>query len=69
MLNAINYTHWGAPKMWYAVPESDRQQFERACKEKKALLFKEDPNLLHGVVTMMSPTYLMSQGVRVLKTL
>jgi hypothetical protein len=27
------------------------------------LLFKEDPNLLHGVVTMVSPTYLQSQNV------
>lgn len=69
MLSSINYAHWGKPKLWYAVPESDREKFERAVKQKIAMKFKEDPNILHGVVTMVSPTYLMSQGITVYKTL
>jgi hypothetical protein len=63
MLASINYHHWGKPKLWYGVPEKDRERFERAVKQKISLLFKEDPNLLHGVVTMVSPTYLQSQNV------
>ena len=63
MLNAINYHHWGKPKLWYAVAEADRERFERAVKQKVALLFKDDPNILHGVITMISPTFLLEQNV------
>jgi len=32
MLYSINYSHWGAPKQWYCVPEYDREKFEKAIK-------------------------------------
>ena len=69
MLPSINYNHWGKPKLWYAVPESHRENFERAVKDKCSLLFKKDPNILFDVITMISPAYLQSQGVKVFKTL
>ena len=69
MLPAINYSHWGKPKLWYGVPESSREKFDRAVKEKCSLLFKKDPNILFDVVTMVSPAYLQSQGVKMYKTL
>ena len=69
MLSSINYAHCGEAKMWYCVPEAEREKFERAVKAKVALLFKEDPNILHGVVTMVSPEYLLSQNVNVMRTL
>jgi len=69
MLPSINYSHYGKPKLWYAVPEKDREKFDRAVKEKCSLLFKKDPNILFDVVTMVSPTYLVSQGVKITKTL
>ena len=58
MLYSINYAHWGQPKQWYAVPESDRERFEKAVKQKVSLLFKKDPNILLDIVTMVSPAYL-----------
>ena len=58
MLYSINYGHWGAPKQWYAVPEYDREKFEKAVKQKVSLLFKKDPNILLDIVTMISPAYL-----------
>ena len=58
MLFSINYAHWGAPKQWYCVPESDREKFEKAVKRKASLLFKKDPNILLDIVTMVSPAYL-----------
>lgn len=58
MLYSINYNHWGKPKLWYGVPESYREKFEKAVKNKVALLFKKDPNLLMDIVTMVSPYYL-----------
>ena len=64
MLFSINYSHWGQPKQWYCVPEEDLEKFERACKQKLAGLVKKDPNLLLDMVTMISPAYLIQNGVR-----
>lgn len=69
MLPSINFNHWGKPKLWYGVPESHREKFDRAVKDKCSLLFKKDPNILFDVVTMVSPAYLKSQGVKITKTL
>lgn len=32
MLFSINFAHWGSPKQWYCVPESEREKFEKAVK-------------------------------------
>jgi histone demethylase JARID1 len=32
MLFALNYSHWGAPKLWYGIPRSDKEKFEKATK-------------------------------------
>jgi len=69
MLYSINYNHWGKPKLWYGVPLSDRVKFEKLAKEKVTLLFKEDPNILLDIVTMLDPTYFLNNGVKVSKTL
>jgi histone demethylase JARID1 len=63
MLNSINYHHWGEPKQWYCVPESDLDKFEKVCKQKLAVLSAKDPNILHDMVSLVSPAYLASQGV------
>jgi len=69
MLPSINYNHKGKPKLWYGVPQNHRERFDRAVKEKCALLFKKDPNILLDVITMISPTYLKTQSVKITKTL
>lgn len=69
MLYSINYSHWGKPKLWYGVPCEDREKFDKAVQEKLALLFKEDPNILMDIVTMVNPTYLINKGVRIFRTL
>lgn len=69
MLNSINYSHWGNPKVWYCVPDYDREKFERAVKQKLSMVFEKDPNILLDIVTMISPTYLMQSGVKVYKTM
>ena len=58
MLCSINYNHYGSAKVWYCVPESDREKFEKVVKQKVSLLFKKDPNILLDIVTMVSPAYL-----------
>ena len=62
---SINYLHWGAPKIWYGVPSSDATKFESVMKSIAPELFESQPDLLHQLVTMLSPEVLVSNGVKV----
>ncbi|PIN21766.1 hypothetical protein CDL12_05536 [Handroanthus impetiginosus] len=64
-LYSLNYMHWGAPKMWYGVPGSDALKLEAAMKKYLPDLFEEQPDLLHKLVTQLSPSILKSEGVPV----
>lgn len=66
---SINYMYSGHGKIWYAIPSYHREKFERLAKEKLALLFEEDPNLLHNINVMINPSYLVENGVHVYRTL
>jgi len=48
------------------VPEEDLEKFERVCKQKLAGLVRKDPNILLDMVTMISPAYLIQNGVSIL---
>ncbi|CAA2983824.1 lysine-specific demethylase JMJ16 [Olea europaea subsp. europaea] len=64
-LYSLNYMHWGAPKMWYGVPGSDALKLEAAMRKHLPELFEEQPDLLHKLVTQLSPSILRSEGVPV----
>nr|XP_043618518.1 putative lysine-specific demethylase JMJ16 [Erigeron canadensis] len=64
-LYSINYLHWGAPKMWYAVAGKDAIKLETAMRKHLPDLFAEQPDLLHKLVTQLSPSILKSEGVPV----
>ncbi|KAJ8644353.1 hypothetical protein MRB53_006101 [Persea americana] len=64
-LYSLNYMHWGAPKMWYGVPGKDAMKLEAAMKKHLPDLFDEQPDLLHKLVTQLSPSILKSEGVPV----
>ncbi|CAI9759864.1 unnamed protein product [Fraxinus pennsylvanica] len=64
-LYSLNYMHWGAPKMWYGVPGSDALKLEAAMRKHLPDLFEEQPDLLHKLVTQLSPSILRSEGVPV----
>jgi hypothetical protein len=64
-LYSINYHHIGAPKSWYAVPGKFAAQFEKTMKNTFPELFELEPDLLHKLITMISPTHLQSNGVKV----
>ncbi|KAH6762658.1 Transcription factor jumonji family protein / zinc finger family protein [Perilla frutescens var. hirtella] len=64
-LYSLNYMHWGAPKIWYGVPGSDALKLEAAMKKRLPDLFDEQPDLLHKLVTQLSPSILRSEGVPV----
>ncbi|KAL0303699.1 UNVERIFIED_CONTAM: putative lysine-specific demethylase [Sesamum radiatum] len=64
-LYSLNYMHWGDPKLWYGVPGSDALKLEVAMRKHLPDLFEEQPDLLHKLVTQLSPSILKSEGVPV----
>ncbi|KAL8113378.1 lysine-specific demethylase JMJ18-like isoform X2 [Apium graveolens] len=64
-LYSLNYLHWGDPKIWYGVPGTHASALEAAMRKHLPDLFDEQPGLLHELVTQMSPSILMSEGVPV----
>ncbi|GLJ40150.1 hypothetical protein SUGI_0823100 [Cryptomeria japonica] len=66
---SLNYMHWGAPKVWYGVPGSAAVQLEQAMRKHLPHLFDEQPDLLHKLVTQLSPTVLRVEGVPVYRSI
>ncbi|XP_048228942.1 lysine-specific demethylase JMJ18 [Ricinus communis] len=64
-LYSLNYLHWGEPKIWYGVPGSHAANLENAMKKHLPDLFEEQPDLLHELVTQLSPSVLKAEGVPV----
>ncbi|KAK9017291.1 hypothetical protein V6N11_079771 [Hibiscus sabdariffa] len=64
-LYSLNYMHWGAPKIWYGVPGKDAPKLEEAMQNHLPDLFDEQPDLVHKLVTQLSPSILKSLGVPV----
>ncbi|PIA36397.1 hypothetical protein AQUCO_03400348v1 [Aquilegia coerulea] len=62
---SLNYMHWGAPKIWYGVPGEAAVKLEAAMRKHLPDLFQEQPDLLHKLVTQLSPSILLSEGVPV----
>ncbi|CAN0920203.1 Lysine-specific demethylase JMJ14 [Linum grandiflorum] len=64
-LYSLNYLHWGDQKIWYGVPGSHASTLEAAMRKHLPDLFEEQPDLLHGLVTQLSPSVLKAEGVPV----
>ena len=62
-LPSVNLLHAGAPKTWYGVPAAGAKKFERLLKQSVPELFREEPGLLYGLVTMLSPSLCAQAGV------
>lgn len=65
---SINYHHWGEPKTWYGVPETEAERLETCVKNVAPELFEKNPDLFHHLVTLCSPMTLMNHGVPVVRT-
>ncbi|MCL7023014.1 hypothetical protein MKW94_011186 [Papaver nudicaule] len=64
-LYSLNYLHMGEPKIWYGVPGTHASELEDAMRKHLPDLFAEQPDLLHELVTQLSPSVLKSEGVPV----
>ena len=55
----------GEPKTWYGVPSAYAEALELAMKEQAPELFEDQPDLMHHLVTTLSPTVLQKKGIPV----
>ena len=62
-LFSCNYHHQGQPKVWYGIPASHKEEFERVMREEKRELLLAQPSLLHDINTMISPKLLNAHGI------
>ena len=60
---SANYCHFGATKKWYGIPSLFADKFEQLMRESAPDLFKRQPDLLHQLVTLMSPMKLVEHGI------
>ncbi|EGW30671.1 uncharacterized protein SPAPADRAFT_51884 [Spathaspora passalidarum NRRL Y-27907] len=62
---SANYCHFGATKKWYGIPAVLADKFEKVMRNSAPDLFQKQPDLLHQLVTLMSPTKLVEHGIPV----
>lgn len=62
---SANYCHFGNIKKWYGIPSSHADNFELIMKSMAPDLFQRQPDLLHQLVTLISPSKLAARGVPV----
>jgi len=55
----------GEPKTWYGVPPSYAEDLERVMMESAPELFENQPDLIHHLVTILSPNILMENNIPV----
>lgn len=61
---SANYCHMGATKKWYAIPASDCDNFECLCKAMSPDYFAKQPDLMHQLVTLVSPEEIAMENAR-----
>ncbi|KUF98252.1 Regulator of nonsense transcripts 2 [Phytophthora nicotianae] len=64
-MSSINYHHLGAKKRWYGISSSDAEKFEAAMRTQVPERFRENPDLLLHLTTMVPPSVLQSRGLKV----
>ncbi|KAH3670904.1 hypothetical protein OGAPHI_000615 [Ogataea philodendri] len=57
---SANYCHMGATKKWYGIPATDCDMFETVCHDLCPDYFSKQPDLLHQLVTLLSPDKIAS---------
>lgn len=62
---SANYCHIGATKKWYGIPSKYADRFEELMKKSAPDLFKKQPDLLHQLVTLLSPMTLVKNNIPV----
>jgi len=59
---SANYQHLGATKKWYSIPSQYAEKFENYMKGLAPDLFAKQPDILHQLITLVSPTELIEKA-------
>lgn len=62
---SANYCHFGNIKNWYGIPSEYADKFEQHMRSLAPDLFQRQPDLLHQLVTLVSPSELVKIGIPV----
>ena len=62
---SVNYHHFGDPKVWYCIPAEYSLKFEQLMRTRLPHLFEAQPDLLHSLVTILSPKEIKAAGIPV----
>ncbi|KAL3233498.1 Transcriptional activator/repressor GIS1 [Nakaseomyces bracarensis] len=63
-LYSINYIHFGAPKQWYSIPQSDQEKFYEFMKEKFPTEASNCKEFLRHKMFTISPKVLKDNGIK-----
>lgn len=63
-LYSINYIHFGAPKQWYSVPQSDHKKFFEFMEEKFPTEASKCKEFLRHKMFTISPKVLKDNGIK-----
>lgn len=66
-LHSINYLHFGAPKQWYSIPQSDHMKFYNLMKEVFPQDAKNCSEFLRHKTFLASPKFLEKNNIKVNK--
>src|SRR5271156_2584291 len=64
-LYSINYIHFGAPKQWYSINQSDGEKFEAVMRSYFPNDHKGCPQFMRHKTFLASPSALEAKGIRV----
>lgn len=62
-LYSINYLHFGAPKQWYSIPQSENAKFYALMKDIFSEDYKNCPEFLRHKTFLASPQFLFKHGI------
>jgi hypothetical protein len=68
-MHSVNYMHYGSGKTWYGIPSTSAERFEFIVKQRLLEHFREEPDHLHKLTTVVNPAVLRKAGVPVFHTL
>jgi hypothetical protein len=66
-LYSLNYMHYGAAKIWYGIPESEKAKMDRFIKNKYKKFVEDDPSFVHRLILLVDPQELLRNNITVYK--